>query len=297
MAQFYVLNTTTLGLLKYYAGDLADDALDPTTALAAAGAILWPATDAVVAAGAARAQSRRLSRGMNEQELDSIMLASASASITAGIASASADYRARGVCITNMSITAFVGVAGGTAQNGVTYVAGDYVLLAAQTTAAECGLYQVGTVAGGVAPLTRIPALQTGTTYVNGATVEVSNECTLLGGSSWKAMCTGTVVVGTGDPLFYPRVCKGVLTLAAGTYTLGAAEGLFLFSVAKSAADFSMNTPGGTVTSTVGGYGSNAAGRVAGKSGAASAIVIARVAAGTIDVANTSTVDWNFTNW
>jgi hypothetical protein len=91
-------------------------------------------------------------------------------------------------------------------------------------------------------------------------------------------------------------VCKGTSTLVAGTKTLGSAEGLFLFSTTKSFFTANLNTPGGTLTSTIG-YGSAVANRTAGKSGVGAIVLISRVAAGTIDVANTSTVDWLVTNW
>ncbi len=205
---------------------------------------------------------------------------------------ASPVYHARGVADSNVADLAAFVVAG---FDGVTYVAGDVVLLANQTTAAECGLYLVGTVSG-TAPLTRIVALPAAASYIKGSTVEVS-EGTLWAGSTWKAMATGTCTVGTHDPKFYPRECRGILTLGSGTKTLGSAEGLWIFSVTRSTIHCTMNTPGGTLTLTTGGYGSNSAGRTAGKSGTAAAIVIARVAAGTIDTANNSTVDWLVTNW
>ncbi len=199
--------------------------------------------------------------------------------------------QARGVVIANQAtLSAFV-----VSNNGVTYVAGDRVLLAGQTTGSENGLYVVGTVSG-TAPLTRDPAMIAASSYVKGCTIEVS-EGTLFAGSTWKAMATGTCTVGTHDPLFYPRVVKGILTLSSGTYTLGVTEGLYLFSTTTSTINCTMNTPGGTLTLTTGGYGSNSAGRSAGKSGTGAAIVIARVAAGTIDTANNSTVDFLVTNW
>lgn len=202
-----------------------------------------------------------------------------------------ASYRARGVCFTNHSLTAFT-VA--TNTDGITYVAGDIVLLANQTTAAQCGLYVVGTVAT-TAPLTRIDTLPAGATYQNGCIVEVS-EGTIFAGSTWKSMATGAKVVGTDDPLFYPRVCKGILTLSSGTYTLGSTEGLYLFSTTKSNIQMNFNTAGGTVSSTVG-CRCTSAGRTAGKSGTGAATIIATVAAGTINSADNSTMDWLVTNW
>lgn len=206
-----------------------------------------------------------------------------------------AGANVRGVCFANMSISAFVGVAGGTAQDGVTYVAGDRVLLANQTTAAQCGIYSVGTVAAGTAPLTRVDDMFTGAAYLNGFVVQIS-EGTLFAGSEWKAMCTGAKVVGTDDPLFYPKQCRGILTLSSGTYSLGATEGLFLFSATRSTISAGYNTAGGTVTSTIG-WRCASAGRTAGKSGTGAATIIATVAAGTINTADNSTMDWVCNNW
>ncbi len=202
-----------------------------------------------------------------------------------------AVYRARGVCFSNHSLTAFT-VA--TNTDGITYVAGDIVLLAAQTTAADCGLYVVGTVAT-TAPLTRLSSLPFGATYQNGTTVEIQ-EGTIYKRSTWKTTATGAVVIGTTDPAFYPRVCKGTLTLASGTYTLGSTEGFFLLSTTTSPINLTLNTVGGTVTSTVG-LRAVAASRTAGKSATGAAIVLAIVAAGTINTADNSTVDWLVTNW
>ncbi len=312
MSTFYLLNTTLVGTVKYFPGDTIDSVSSPKSAIEAAGGICWPSTDATVETAALFCQSQRKNRGVREEELQPFMFAAVSASLTAtdtanaataaaataaataaSVAAAAAAmpvFRARGVSITNVAdLAAFV-----VSNNGVTYVANDVILLANQTTAAECGLYKVGTVAG-TAPLTRIAALPAAAAYVNGTVVEVS-EGTLYAGSSWKAMCTGAKVVGTHDPLFYPRTSKGILTLASGTYTLGSTEGFYLFSAACPI-ECTMNTPGGTLTLTTGGYGANTLGRTAGKSGAGAAIVIARVAAGTIDTANNSTVDYCATNW
>ncbi len=202
-------------------------------------------------------------------------------------------YRARGVVFSNHSLTAFT-VA--TATDGLTYVAGDIVLLANQTTAAQNGLYVVGTVAT-TAPLTRLATMSQGMTLPNGAIVEVS-EGTIFAGSTWKAMATttGGAVIGTNDPVFYPRVVKGTLTLASGTKTLGATEGLYLLSTTTSPIICTLNTAGGTVTSTVG-LRAAVTSRTAGKSGVGAAIVIAIVAAGTINTADNSTVDFLITNW
>lgn len=71
-------------------------------------------------------------------------------------------------------------------------------------------------------------------------------------------------------------------------------ESLYMLAAADVRA--SLNTAGGTLTLTVG-YGVPTASRTAGAIGTAAAVLIARVAAGTIDTANNSTVDFCVTNW
>jgi hypothetical protein len=60
MAQWYLIGDTRVGTQTYYAGDLVDDAITPTATLQSAGAVLWPASDPVMAKAAALAQKMRL---------------------------------------------------------------------------------------------------------------------------------------------------------------------------------------------------------------------------------------------
>lgn len=198
----------------------------------------------------------------------------------------------RGVVFANVASLAAFTVAG---NDGLTYAAGQRVLLVNQTTAAQNGIYVVGTVGGGTAPLTRAVDFAATEAIVNGTTVEVS-EGTIFKGSTWKAMCTGSKVVGTDDPLFYPRVCKGTATLVLGAVTLGATQGLFLFSTTTSSVQATRNTAD-TSTLTTGGYASPVANRTAGKSGTAACLIRAEVAAGTLNNADVSTIDWLIANW
>lgn len=198
----------------------------------------------------------------------------------------------RGVVFANVANLGAFTVA---SNDGLTYVEGDRVLLANQTTAAQCGIYVVGAVSGGVAALTRALEWEGGSPVRNGAVVNVS-EGAIFAGSAWKAMATGAKNIGTDDPLFYPRVCKGTLTLAAGTKTLGSAEGLFVFSTTTSSVSALRNTAN-TSTSTTGGYAAPVASRVVGKSGTGAVVIRAEVAAGTINNADVSTIDWLVTNW
>jgi hypothetical protein len=201
----------------------------------------------------------------------------------------------RGVVTANIADLSAFTVAG---NDGLTYVENDLVMLAGQTAGAQCGIYKVGAVAAGVAPLTRVDAFQSGYEIQNGQVFEVS-EGTVWAGSSWKAMCTGAKVWGTDDPLLYPRVFKKTITLAAGTYTIGAGgggEALFLFSTTKSVVTALRNTAN-TSTATTGGYAAPVASRIAGKAGTAAVLVRAEVAAGTINNADVSTLDVLITNW
>ncbi len=197
---------------------------------------------------------------------------------------------ARGVVIVDVpTLSAFV-----VSQDGVTYAAGDRVLLANQTTVAQNGLYVVGTVSG-TAPLTRVLDLFTGDVMPNGIVVHVS-EGTIWAGSEWKAMATGVVTIGSTDALWYPRLCKGTATLSSGVYALGATEGLYLFSTTKSPVLVTRDTAN-TTTGTTGGYAVPVGTKVAGKSGTGAATITAQAAAGTTNTADVSTISWCAFNW
>lgn len=200
-----------------------------------------------------------------------------------------ANRIARVVVTSNVAdLAAFV-----VSQDGVTLAAGDRVLLVNQTTAAQNGLYVVGTVAV-TAPLTRVADLPAAASYINGSTVEIS-EGTAWAGSTWKSMATGAKVVGTHDPLFYPKVWKKKVTLVAGTVTIASADDLWLWSATTSTIHVSRNTAN-TVSSTVE-YTCPSATRTAGKKATASIDVWAAVAAGTINVADVSTLDVTVINF
>lgn len=200
-------------------------------------------------------------------------------------------HHVRGVVTANIAdLTAFTVAS----NDGLTYAAGERVLLVGQTTAAQCGIYVVGTVAVGVAPLTRAADFAAALPIVNGEIVEAS-EGTIWAGSEWKAMCTGAKVVATDDPLFYPRVCKAVVTLVAGTKTLNDTQGIALFSTTKSNVQVTCNTPD-TVTLSIG-YYAPVASRTAGKVGTGAVIVNALKADATTNTADGSSVDVLVTNW
>lgn len=92
MATFYLLNTTTVGTQKYFAGDRIDEALHPKAAIEAGGGVCWPSTDTTVSAAAALCATLRKAKARNEAELDTIMKAAAEKSLRSrGHAAAGTD--------------------------------------------------------------------------------------------------------------------------------------------------------------------------------------------------------------
>lgn len=219
---------------------------------------------------------------------------SGSAAVFYPVGSRGAVRYVRGVATANVAdLTAFT-VAG---NDGITYVAGDRILLPIQTTAAQCGVYVVGTVAAGSAPLTRATDMPAGYVLPLGSIIEVGPEGTLYGGSTWKSFATtaGGAVIGTNDPVFYPRSVRATVTLVAGVKALGATEGLWLRSTTRSSVQATLNTPN-TVTATID-YRAAVASRTAGKVGTAAVTVAATKSDGTTDTDNVSTVDVLIENW
>lgn len=203
-------------------------------------------------------------------------------------------FRARGVTTSNMSISAFVGVSGGTPQDGVTYAQGDVVLLSTQTTTSQNGLYVVGVVAAGTAPLTRHPMMFTGDILQGGQIVEVS-EGTINNNSRWKMTTSGNVTIGTTNHAWYPQSTRGSTGLTAGTFTISAPV-LSATQTAIVLHRITANTP----SATYGGYHpttGGATGLTAGVQGTGAVIVQACVVAGTINSADTSVLNWSVQNY
>ena len=202
----------------------------------------------------------------------------------------------RVVIDTNQSLAAFVGVTGGTAQNGVTCVAGDVVLLVGQTTGAENGPYVVGTVTAGTAPLTRPLDFATGSLVPGGIVYQTGSTQSNYAASQWKSISRGNLVVGTTNPTFYPKNCSGKATLVAGTVTLGSAAKIWMLSAAPpTVINLTYNTSAGAATSCS--IEAPSASRTAGVVGTAQFVINAIAIAGGVDAGNTSTVDYLVTNW
>ncbi len=105
-----------------------------------------------------------------------------------------------------------------TAGDGITYVAGDQVLLYAQTAAAENGPYVFGTVASASAALTRPGWWPTGSTVKTGTVVRVGGEGTLFRNTEWKVCAaSAAIVVGTDSAAIFPGRVNQQVTLNSGT--------------------------------------------------------------------------------
>jgi len=159
-----------------------------------------------------------------------------------------AVHVARGVVPTNVSsLAGFTGVAGGTPVDGITYIQNDILLLVGQTTKSQNGLYTVGVVAAGAAPLTRLADLPTGAIIRNGMIVEIS-EGTEFNGTVWKsfATTTGGAVVDTNDPVFYPRKYVRVTAAMTGSPGTVALSAEWIFNTGTSSVTPTRKVPGGT---------------------------------------------------
>lgn len=207
--------------------------------------------------------------------------------------SAAQPFYARGVAAAgNVASLAAFTVA---SNDGITYVAGDVVVLLEQTTATQNGPYVVGTVAAGAAPLTRPDWWRTGQTLPGGVQIKLGGEGTVFKNATLRAMVAAkSFVVGTTDPQLYPIEVSGTGVLSSGTFTISTVP---VFS-AKSNVLLSRVATGGTPNNTIqynpttGG----ATGITPGIRGTAAVIVEACVAAGTINTADTSTLHWTIVN-
>ena len=188
-------------------------------------------------------------------------------------------------------------------QDGVALAVGDSLFVPAglaNVAAKDSGPWTV-TNAGAVGAkyvLTRPSWWFTGSAIVPADIIDIGGEGTNFHGYQFKAMCGKSQLIDTNDPMFYARTFKKTIALAAGTYTLGAGGGLEqfgLFDTTTSTVTISQNTPVGTANTTV--YCAVSASRIAGYTGTAAVVLRANIAAGTINVADTSTLDVVVTNY
>lgn len=152
---------------------------------------------------------------------------------------------ARNVVVSNIANLAAYTVASGSANDNVSggNVQNDRVLLVAQSTAAQNGLYAVGVVGGGTAALTRVADVPAGA--VAAPVVEIS-EGAVFAGKPWKSFATtaGGPVAGANDPVYYPRHYTRITTAMSGTPGIKALSAEWIFSATNSMVKWSVKVPG-----------------------------------------------------
>jgi hypothetical protein len=163
-------------------------------------------------------------------------------------------------------------------------VAGDVVLAVAQTSVKQNGLYVVGAVTSSTAALTRAPGFATGTILSPSQTVDVS-EGTLFTNTTWKCSNAGPVTVDTTSTTWFPRYVAQQITLVAGLLQV---SNVPILSSTKTTFTWERTTPTGTASTVM--Y--NAVTITAGALGAVACSAQAQVAAGTVNVADSSVLNF-----
>jgi hypothetical protein len=216
------------------------------------------------------------------------------------------QYRARAVATSALAaytyvagvITANANGALGAVFDGVTVAAGDVVFLPPGIAAAlaDQGAYTVTSLGGASAKfvLTRVDWLPDASVQKSGFQIKVGGEGTVYKNTTWQAMLAAdTFTVGTTDAKFFPTQVSGQTVLVAGTFTISVP----VLST-KSNVDL-QRVVANTSTATTGGYCptvAGASGITAGNLGTGAVVVQACVAAGTINAADVSTINWTVTN-
>lgn len=104
----------------------------------------------------------------------------------------------RGASTANIANLASFTVAG---VDGLTYVAGERILLKDQSTATQNGIYVVGTVGGGTAALTRSTDMDASAEVLSGTVVMVS-EGTLYADTAWLLTTNAAITLGSTNLTF-----------------------------------------------------------------------------------------------
>jgi hypothetical protein len=189
----------------------------------------------------------------------------------------------------------------GAVFDGVAAVNGQVVFLpeGIAVAAADAGPYTITSVGAGGAPfvLTRPSWYADGQLIPMGYTIEILPGGTLFGATTWKSfVANATQLVDTNAPLFWPRSVTFSQALVAGTFTLTTvpvrSATLSTIQLTRIIANTSTNTVGGYWPTSAG-----ANGITPGVLGTASVICQACVAAGTINVADISTMNVRISNW
>jgi len=128
-------------------------------------------------------------------------------------------FHVRGASTADIPALATFTVAG---VDGLTYIQGERILLKDQTNTEECGIFEVGTVAGGLAALTRALDADGADEFVAGMIVVVA-EGTLGADTAWHLDTNDPLVLDT-TPLVFTERMFGFGLAAALENVDGAAE-------------------------------------------------------------------------
>lgn len=189
------------------------------------------------------------------------------------------------------------------AQDGATIAVGDEIFLPpglANVAAKDSGPWvaaALGQTSVSKWRLERPSWWRTGDGIRQAHVIQIGGEGTAHRGMMLKALCGKGLVIDTDDPVFYPASQLFRVTLAAGTYTIGAGGGselLWLLDTTKSNVHATLVTPGGTLGTDK--IGAPSASRVAGYPGTAAIVVNSYNDNSTVS-GETSTVDVESRNW
>lgn len=171
-----------------------------------------------------------------------------------------AFHTVRNLVLTNIASLASYTVAAAAANDNVSggNVANDRVLLVGQTTPSQNGIYIVGTVSGGVAPLTRATDWLSTAVLPMGSTVAV-NAGAIWANTKWFASVTSDITVGATAPAFCPESYSVITVAMTGTPGTFSATGHYILSATLSSVVPTVKTPGtqgflsvGTLTAGLG---------------------------------------------
>lgn len=140
-----------------------------------------------------------------------------SAGSSAGTKARAYMYAVRAVTTSNLA--SFTGIS--TTFDGLTLVAGDRILVAAQSTAAQNGIYVVGTVGGGTANWTRATdfAVTSPTTIIPNGSMFCVDAGTIGANRVYKLTNAGSIAVGSTGLTFsvvYPEARPQAATTRSG---------------------------------------------------------------------------------
>jgi hypothetical protein len=198
--------------------------------------------------------------------------------------------RARNVINGNVTdLSALTVTADPNLTDNVTVTADSQVLLIAQSTASENGLYNVGAVDGTTAPLTRVPEMRNGTVLLGTQGVNFDIYVGLgdvYQKTKWFLTAAANSVIGTTDPGYFPESLTQTITLASGTRTI---SNVPIASATKTGVSRPIRVGDGTGRDLTLDYVLNAA-PTPGKLGTGSLVIRAALADGTINAADGSTL-------